>query len=57
MAKAICKSRSCEGLYCCQWPGNGRKHGEWSRIKRECPVDAGGYDNAALDAIVAEQER
>lgn len=23
VAKAICKSRTCEGIYCCQWPAQG----------------------------------
>lgn len=56
VARAICKSRSCEGIECCQWPCNGGRHGDWNRLKRECPVDAGGYDHAALEAIVAYQK-
>lgn len=55
VAKAICKSKSCEGIDCCQHPGNGGKHGDWNRTRRECPVENGGYDNAALDAILAYQ--
>lgn len=55
VAKAICKSNSCQGINCCQWPGNGGRHGDWNRLRRECPAKAGGYDNAALDAIVAYQ--
>lgn len=45
IARAICKSKTCEGFKCCQWPGSmGRKH--------DCPVDRGGYDDAA-DAVLA----
>lgn len=55
VARAICRSRSCEGSACCQWPANGGRHGHWNRWQRECPVNAGGYDDAALDAIVAYQ--
>ncbi len=50
VAKAICKSRTCEGINCCQWPCNGGKHGDWNRSKRVCPVEAGGYDDAAQAA-------
>ncbi len=56
VAKAICKSRSCEGINCCQIPCNGGKHGDWNRTRRECPVDNGGYDFAALDAVLAYQK-
>lgn len=43
VARAICKSRSCEGINCCQWPANmGRS---------KCPVNERGYDDAAQDAI------
>lgn len=56
VAQAICQSRSCEGISCCQWPGNGGHHADWNRLKRECPVKAGGYDEAARDAIVAYQK-
>lgn len=45
VARAICKSRSCEGSACCQWPANGAR-------KSDCPVDRGGYDDAALAAAV-----
>jgi hypothetical protein len=45
VAKAICKSRTCEGIHCCQWPANG------GRLK--CPVQMGGYDDAAIAAIHA----
>ena len=44
VAQAICKSRSCEGFMCCQWPG--------SRGRTNCPVEKGGYDDAA-DAALA----
>lgn len=45
VARAICKSRSCEGISCCQWPANmGRTN---------CPVKNGGYDDAARAALSA----
>jgi hypothetical protein len=47
VAQAICKSRSCEGADCCQWPANG------GRLARDCPVKRGGYDDAAQAAIDA----
>ncbi len=45
VAIAICRSRTCEGINCCQWPANG------GRLL--CPVKAGGYEDAARDAIAA----
>ena len=46
VARAICKSRTCNGFECCQFPGSmGNKH--------KCPVDRGGFDDAAIDAIEA----
>jgi len=45
VAIAICKSRTCEGINCCQWPAQGGR--------TQCPVKAGGYDEAARDAIAA----
>lgn len=45
VAIAICKSRTCEGIDCCQWPANG------GRLL--CPVKAGGYEDAAREAIAA----
>ena len=47
VAKAICKSRSCEGAACCQWPANR------GRSLAECPVWRGGYTDAARDAVEA----
>lgn len=47
VARAICKSRTCEGASCCQWPAN--------RGRTNCPVAKGGYDDAARDAIAAMQ--
>lgn len=47
VAQAICKSRSCEGFSCCQWPANG------GRLAKDCPVKRGGYDDAAQAAIDA----
>lgn len=56
VARAICKSRTCEGVNCCQWPCNG---GQWrgynSRIG-PCRVEEGRYDDAAKAAIEALQE-
>lgn len=44
VAKAICKSRSCVGIHCCEWPANmGRRHA--------CTVDGKGFDDAARAAI------
>jgi hypothetical protein len=43
VARAICKSRSCEGFKCCEWPAN--------RGRMTCPVELGGYDDAASAAI------
>lgn len=43
VARAICKSRTCEGVSCCEWPANMGRH--------RCPVKAGGYDDAARAAI------
>ncbi|MEQ1518026.1 MAG: hypothetical protein ABL931_16220 [Usitatibacteraceae bacterium] len=50
VAKAICKSRTCEGVSCCQWPANG------GRSIAECPVWRGGYNDAAEAAIAAMHE-
>jgi hypothetical protein len=49
VARAICKSRTCEGVNCCQWPSQGSR-------KSDCPVSRGGYDDAAKAAIGAMQE-
>jgi hypothetical protein len=49
VARAICKSRSCEGVNCCQWPSQGAR-------KSNCVVDRGGYDEAAKEAIGKLQE-
>jgi hypothetical protein len=48
VARAICKSRTCEGVSCCQWPANAGR--------LECPVTKGGYDDAARAAIAAMRE-
>lgn len=48
IAKAICKSRTCEGFSCCQWP---------SQMGRtDCPVKRGNYDEAARAAMTAMRE-
>lgn len=44
VAEAICKSRTCEGVHCCQWPAQGGR--------TKCPVRDGHYDDAALAAIL-----
>lgn len=49
VARAICKSRSCEGEACCQWPANR------GRLAKDCPVERGGYDNAAAAVITKLQ--
>ena len=43
VARAICKSRSCEGVNCCQWPAN--------RGRMTCPAEIGGYTDAAVAAV------
>lgn len=48
VASAICQSRSCEGVNCCQWPANA------GRLR--CPVRDGGYYDAARAAIEAMRE-
>jgi hypothetical protein len=45
VARAICKSKTCEGINCCQWPAQGGR--------TSCPVKVGGYDYAASAAIAA----
>lgn len=49
VATAICKSRTCRGADCCQWPANG------ARVS-DCPVQRGYYDDAARDAIASMRE-
>ena len=46
--RAICKSRTCEGMMCCEWPAN--------RGRLACPVKGGGYDDAARAAIEAMRD-
>lgn len=46
VARAICKSRTCEGISCCEWPAQaGQRH--------NCKAANGAYDDAARDAIEA----
>lgn len=52
VARAICKSKTCEGAACCQWPGNGGK----PRRLPHCNAERGAYDDAALAAIEAMRE-
>jgi hypothetical protein len=48
VARAICKSRTCEGVACCAWPSNG------GRV--DCPVKRGAYNEAAHDAIAVMRD-
>jgi len=36
---------TCDRIRCCQWPANG------GRLPKDCPVERGGYDDAARAAI------
>jgi hypothetical protein len=45
IATAICKSKTCEGISCCDWPAQ--------RGRTDCPVKRGAYDDAARDALAA----
>ena len=45
VAIAICKSATCEGANCCQWPANTGRTG--------CNAKAGAYDDAAKAAMRA----
>jgi hypothetical protein len=54
VARAICKSATCEGMNCCQWPCNGGRRRDERGQPIRCNVEVGGYDdaaNAAWDAI------
>ena len=46
VARAICKSRSCLGHQCCEWPAN-------MGLRHDCAVTKGGYADAARAAIAA----
>ena len=48
VARAICKSRSCHGIQCCEWPAN-------TGLRHKCTVVA-GYGDAARAAIEAMRE-
>lgn len=48
VATAICKSKTCEGISCCDWPAQ--------RGRLDCPVKRGAYNDAARDAIEAMRE-
>lgn len=48
VARAICMSRTCEGVSCCQWPSQ--------RGRTDCPVNRGYYDEAARAAIEAMRD-
>jgi hypothetical protein len=52
-AKAICKSATCEGINCCQWPSNGSKRRDHLGQAVECNVAKGAYDAAAIAALTA----
>jgi hypothetical protein len=52
VAIGICKSRTCEGINCCQWPCNGGRWHDRNRQPGKCRVEEGRYDDAAREAIV-----
>lgn len=56
VAKAICKSRTCEGINCCQWPCNGGRRKDARGQSVPCNVELGGYDDAAQAAWDAIEE-
>lgn len=45
VARAVCKSRTCEGYACCQWPAQ--------MGRADCPVRDHKYDDAAEAALSA----
>jgi len=49
IARVMCKSRTCEGFKCCQWPGSGGR--------TNCPVKNGGYDDAATAILSLIQSK
>jgi len=44
VAFAICQSKTCEGINCCQWPAN--------MGRTQCNAKLGAYDDAARAAIM-----
>lgn len=56
VAKAICKSSTCEGINCCQWPCNGGRRRNFGGQPAPCNADLGGYDDAARAAWDAIEE-
>lgn len=53
VARSICKSRTCAGINCCQWPCNGGRYHDQNGQSTKCRVDEGRYDDAAREAILA----
>ena len=49
VARAICKSKTCHGKDCREWPAN-------AGLRHKCRVDKGGFDDAARAAIAAMRE-
>ncbi len=47
VAQAICLSKTCEGISCCQNPSQ--------RGRLDCPVSDGGYNDAARAAIAVHK--
>jgi len=47
VARAICKSKTGEGVHCCQWPGHGGR--------ATCFAAMGNFDDGARAAIEAMQ--
>jgi hypothetical protein len=56
VAKAICKSSTCEGINCCQWPCNGGRWHDMNRQPGKCRVEEGRYDDAAQSALEVLRE-
>lgn len=56
VAMAICKSATCEGINCCQWPSNGGRRRDPRGGPAPCNVANGAYDDAAKNAIAALQD-
>ena len=57
VAHAICKSVTCEGINCCQYPSNGGHRRDSRGQPVKCMVDEGAYDDAAVAALTAVMEK
>jgi hypothetical protein len=57
VARAICKSRTCTGIKCCEWPCNGGRQTVLTYPNApRCLVEDGRFDDAAKGAIQAARE-